>query len=46
MAMELRNTKYTRSIFYRGISLKDYLRKSSVAHKNLEYPDDETILLD
>lgn len=43
--MDTRNIK-TRPIFYRGISLKDYLRKSSLLHQNLQYPDDETILLD
>lgn len=33
--MDPRLTKVSKSIFYRGITLKDYLRKSSVAHRNL-----------
>jgi hypothetical protein len=36
----------TRSIFYRGISLKEYLKKSSTTQLNLEYKDDDTILVD
>lgn len=44
--MDPRKTSISRSIFYRGISLKEYMRKSSVTEKPLEYKDDETILLD
>jgi hypothetical protein len=36
----------TRSVFYRGISLKEYLKKSSATQPNLEYRDDNTILVD
>jgi hypothetical protein len=36
----------TRSIFYRGISLKEYLKKSAATHPNLEYRDEDTILVD
>lgn len=36
----------TRSVFYRGISLKEYFKKSSATQSNLEYRDENTILVD
>lgn len=44
--MDLRKSSASRSVFYRGITLKDYLHKNSSIHPNLQYKDDETILID
>jgi hypothetical protein len=44
--MNHRKTTAGRSAFYRGISLKEYLRRSSQMDAELNYKDDETIFYD
>jgi hypothetical protein len=44
--MNHRQSTMAKSVFYRGISLKEYLRKTTETEKYPQFKDEETIFLD